>query len=100
MDQKKPAARAQQQQPVRESDPQQQQAGSNDFQPKEGKTPQQMGEGSYEGTRDYNKRTADYLKTHDVKADAEAAKPRSEEEARDMEQAEEEGKSHAKGDSK
>ena len=98
MDQKKPAARVQQQQPVRQSDPQQQQAGSNDFQPKDGKASQQMGEGSYEGTREYNQRTADYLKTHDVKADAEAAKPRSDEEARELQQAEDEGKSHSKGE--
>jgi hypothetical protein len=59
---------------------------------------QQMGEGSYEGTRDYNRRTQDYLKSHDVEQDAEAAKPRSEQEARDMQRAEEEGKSHSKGE--
>jgi hypothetical protein len=59
---------------------------------------EEMGEGSYEGTREYNKRTADYLKTHDVEKDAEAAKPRSEEEAREIERAEEEGKSHSKGE--
>jgi flagellar hook assembly protein FlgD len=88
-----------QQQPPRNSDPQQQQAGSSDFQPKaSAPKDQQMGEGSYEGTRDYNKRTAEYLKTHDVKKDAEAAKPRSEEEQREMEKAEKEGKSHSKGE--
>lgn len=88
-----------QQQPPRHSDPQQQQAGSSDFQPKPtaGK-PQQMGEGSYEGTADYKKRTEDYLKKADVEADAAAAKPRSAEEARALEQAEEEGKSHSKGE--
>ena len=88
-----------QQQPPRHSDPQQQQAGSNDFQPKanSGKQPQ-MGEGSYEGSADYKKRTEDYLKTHDVEADAEAAKPRSAEEARELERAEEEAKSHSKGE--
>jgi hypothetical protein len=59
---------------------------------------QQMGEGSYEGTRDYNQRQAEYMKTHDVKKDAEAAKPKSEEEARELKQAEEEGKSHSKGE--
>ena len=59
---------------------------------------EEMGEGSYEGTRQYNKRTEEYLKTHDVEKDAEAAKPRSEEEARDIERAEEEGKSHSKGE--
>jgi len=82
-----------QQQPERESDrDQQQQSGKP-----QGRQ-QQMGEGSYEGTRDYNQRTADYLKTHDVEKDAEAAKPKSDQEARDMENAEEEGKSHSKGE--
>jgi hypothetical protein len=91
--------RQQQQQPVRHSSmqqQQQQQSGSSDFQPQA--AGQQMGEGSYEGTRDYNQRTAEYLKTHDVKKDAEAAKPQSQEEAKDMERAEEEGKSHSKGE--
>jgi hypothetical protein len=88
-----------QQQPPRNSDPQQQQAGSSDFQPTaSAPKEQQMGEGSYEGTRDYNKRTAEYLKTHDVKKDAEAAKPSSADEQREMEKAEEEGKSHSKGE--
>jgi len=59
---------------------------------------QEMGEGSYEGTREYNKRTADYLKKADVEADAKAAKPRSEQEARDMQRAEDEGRSHSKGE--
>jgi hypothetical protein len=59
---------------------------------------QQMGEGSYEGTRDYNQRQAEYMKTHDVKKDAEAAKPKSEEEARELRDAEQEGKSHSKGE--
>ncbi|MEO5671316.1 MAG: hypothetical protein ABIR26_11540 [Ramlibacter sp.] len=89
-----------QQQPARVSDPQQQQAGSNDFQPKTGapKGQQQMGEGSYEATRDYQKNIKDYLKDADVEADAEAAKPRTEQEARELKQAEEEGKSHSKGE--
>ena len=87
-----------QQQPARDSDPQQQQAGSNDFQPKPGKGQQQMGEGSYEATRDYQKNIEDYLKDADVEADAEAAEPRSEEEARELDQAEEEGRSHSKGE--
>lgn len=56
------------------------------------------GEGSYKGTRDYNQRTDEFLKTHDVEKEAEAAKPRSEQEARDMERAEEEGRSHSKGE--
>ena len=57
-----------------------------------------MGEGSYEGTRDYNRRTQEYLKKGHVEADAEAAKPRSEEEARELKKAEDEGRSHSKGE--
>jgi hypothetical protein len=90
-----------QQQPERDSDREQQQQGSTDFQNSSGKPgarQQQMGEGSYEGTRDYNQRTEEYLKTHDVEKDAEAAQPKSEQEAREMEQAEDEGKSHSKGE--
>jgi hypothetical protein len=90
-----------QQQPQRDSDPAQQQSGSNEFQPKPaagGSKEQQMGEGSYEGTREYNERTKEYLKKADVEADAQAAKPRSEEEAREIEKAEEEGRSHSKGE--
>ena len=46
-----------QQQPARDSDPQQQQSGSNEFQRKPGARQggRQMGEGSYEATRDYQK---------------------------------------------
>ena len=44
-----------------------------------------MGEGSYEASRDYKQRTEEYMKKADVEADAEAAKPRSEQEARDLE---------------
>lgn len=89
-----------QQQPRRPGDPQQQQSGSNEFQPKPAaqKGEQQMGEGSYEGTRDYNQRTQEYLKKADVEADAQAAQPRSEQEARELKQAEEEGRSHSKGE--
>src|SRR5688500_11159070 len=89
-----------QQQPARDSDTQQQQSGSNDFQPKPAaqKKEQQMGEGSYEASRDYKQRTEEYLKKADVEADAEAAKPRSEQEARDLDEAEKEGRSHSKGE--
>jgi hypothetical protein len=84
-------------------DPSKQKAGDRSqqqsaFEPKKGPSQKQMGEGSYQGTRDYNQRTADYLKSHDVEADAEAAKPRSAEEAREMKEAEEKGKSRSKGE--
>ena len=103
---------SQQQQPAGDRLAQQQQmAGSNEFQkqgqPGQGQPgqeqgspgkPQQMGEGSYEGARDYKERTERYVKNADVEADAEKAKPRSEQEAREMKQAEDEGKSHSKGE--
>ncbi|GAC1602092.1 MAG: hypothetical protein NVS3B2_05480 [Ramlibacter sp.] len=95
----KTTPRVLQQQPSRHSDPQQQQAGSSDFQPgaNGGKQPQ-MGEGSYEGSREYQERTEEYLKKGSVEKDAEAAKPGSAEEARDLEQAEEEENALAKGE--
>src|SRR5688500_9547166 len=89
-----------QQQPARASDTQQPQSGPNEFQP----TPaaqtkeQQMGEGSYEASRDHKPKTEGYLKKADVEADAEGAKPRSEEEARDLDEAEKEGRSHSQGE--
>ena len=89
-----------QQQPERdESNPRQQQSGSSDYQPKPGaKGGQEMGEGSYEATRDYQRDIEDYLKKADVDADAKAARPKSEQEAREMDEAEREGRSHAKGE--
>jgi hypothetical protein len=90
----------QQQQQSRDGDRGQQQAGSTDFQPRANaqQGSQVEGEGSYSATRDYQKNIGEYLKKADVEADAEAAKPRSEQEARELEQAEREGKSHSKGE--
>lgn len=65
------------------------------------KQPQQdkeHGEGNYKATRDYNKGLAEHLKTHDVEREARDAEPRSEEEARQMEEAEREGRKHSKGE--
>ena len=84
-----------QQQPQRDSDPQQQRAGATDFQSSGEKV---EGEGSYTATRNYQKKVEDYMESADIHSDAEAAKPRSESEAREMEQAEREGKSHSKGE--
>jgi len=96
----------QQQQPARDRVAQQQQmAGSTEFQPgaqQQGGSgadkPQQMGEGSYEGAREYKERTERYLDQGTVERDAEAAKPQSEQEKREMEQAEEDAKSHSRGE--
>ena len=85
-----------QQQPQRDSDPQQQRAGATDFQASD--ESQVEGEGSYSATRKYQKNIQDYLDKADVESDAEASRPRSESEAKDLEQAEREGKSHSKGE--
>lgn len=94
----KPVPRILQQQPERDSDPEQQQSGTNEYQPKPGAQKGDIGEGSYEATRDYQKNIQEYLKKADVESDAEKAKPRSEQEARDLDAAEKEGRSHSKGE--
>ncbi|HSV80339.1 MAG TPA: hypothetical protein VLK85_14190 [Ramlibacter sp.] len=94
----KPVPRILQQQPERESDPQQQRSGATDFQSHGEGQSQVEGEGSYTATRNYQKNIKDYLDKADVEADAEKAKPRSESEARELEQAEREGRSHSKGE--
>jgi hypothetical protein len=88
-----------QQQPKRESDPQQQRAGATDFQSRgQAEDSKVEGEGSYSASRDYQKNIKEYLDKADVQKDADASKPRSEQEAHDLEQAEREGKSHSKGE--
>ena len=88
-----------QQQPTRDSDPQQQRSGATDFQQGgQAQGSQVEGEGSYTATRDYQKNIKDYLETADVASDAEKAKPRSESEARELDEAEREGRSHSKGE--
>lgn len=94
----KPVPRILQQQPQRDSDPQQQRAGATDSPSRPEGQDQVEGEGSYTATRDYQKNIKEYLDKADVQSDAEAAKPRSESEARELEQAEREGKSHSKGE--
>lgn len=86
----------QQQQSTRDTDSQQQQQqGSTDFQSKP-QGGQVEGEGSYSATRNYQKDIKDYLDKADVQKDMEESKPRSEQEARELQQAEDEGKSHSK----
>ena len=94
----------QQQQPPRDRVAQMQQmSGSSEFQQqgqpgKPDDKPQQMGEGSYEATKDYQQRIGRYLEDADVEKDAEKARPRSDEEARELERAEREGQSQSKGE--
>ena len=95
----KSTPRTLQQQPQRDSDPQQQRSGATDFQSRpDAQGSQVEGEGSYTATRDYQKNIKEYLDKADVASDAEASKPRSESEARDLEEAEREGRSHSKGE--
>lgn len=91
-----------QQQPQRIMDRQQQQSsGTPEFQPRAqqqggGDKPSQMGEGSYEGSRDYQNNIESYLKTANVSSDAKAAKPTTQKEADELKDAEQEGLSHSK----
>ena len=59
---------------------------------------EQYGEGSYKGTRQYNEVLKDHVEHHDIEGDARRAAPRSEEEAREMEEAERIGRSKSKGE--
>ena len=71
-------------------DPQKQQQQSG--------TGQQYGEGSYSGTRQYNQGVKDHMEHHDVEREARDAAPRSASEEKEMEDAEREGRSKARGE--
>ena len=60
----------------------------------------QIGEGSYEGSREYGESMKAYLETADVEADGEAAQPASPEEAEQLKKAEQEGLAHSKAPGK
>ncbi len=61
-----------------------------------GSSKKTIGEGSYEGTRDYQKNIKSYLEDADVAADARAARPKSKAQAQQLKRAEQEGLSHSK----
>lgn len=56
------------------------------------------GEGSYQGSKDYNERTKKFVDSGKVDEAAQAAKPQSKDEAHQMQKAERIGKQHAKGE--
>lgn len=58
--------------------------------------PEMQGEGNYTAARHYNEATKRFVDDDKVDNAAAAAKPDSPQEEREMERAEEEGKSHAK----
>ncbi|MGZ5040687.1 MAG: hypothetical protein ACXWG1_11105 [Usitatibacter sp.] len=60
----------------------------------------QYGEGNYKATRQYNEGLKEHVQNHDVEKEARDAAPRSEREAREMEDAERIGKSRARGEGK
>ncbi len=56
------------------------------------------GEGSYTGSKDYNERTKKFVDSGKVEQAAREAKPKSEQEAHEMQKAERIGKQRAKGE--
>ena len=54
------------------------------------------GEGNYKASKDYNDATKKFVESGKVDAAAEQAKPRNDQEAREMQDAEQAGKSKAK----
>jgi hypothetical protein len=56
----------------------------------------QYGEGNYKATRDYNEGLKDHVQHHDIEKEARDAAPRSEDEQREMDRAEQLGKSRSK----
>jgi hypothetical protein len=56
------------------------------------------GEGSYTGSKDYNERTKKFVDSGKVEQAADEAKPKSEQEAHEMQKAERIGKQRGKGE--
>jgi hypothetical protein len=54
------------------------------------------GEGNYKASKDYNDATKKFVESGKVDAAAEKAKPKDQQEARELEDAEKAGKDHAK----
>lgn len=54
------------------------------------------GEGNYKASKEYNDRTKEFIDSGKVDEAAEKAKPKNDQEARELKQAEEAGKSRAK----
>jgi hypothetical protein len=62
------------------------------------KDPKVQGEGDYEAARRHRKRVSEFIENNDVEKAAVRAAPESAAEAAELEDAEAEGKSHAKGE--
>ena len=59
---------------------------------------QEYGEGNYKAARQYNEGLKEHVQNHDIEKEARDAAPRSAEEASEMEEAENIGKSRARGE--
>ncbi|MDR6535705.1 hypothetical protein [Variovorax soli] len=66
--------------------------------PQDPKDPDIQGEGNYDATRRYDKAATDFVKSGKVEQAARDARPKNEAEAEALRKAEQEGKSHAKGE--
>jgi hypothetical protein len=75
-----------------------QNAPSGQQQQLQGGEGKQYGEGNYKATRDYNRGLKEHVEHHDIEKEARDAAPRSEAEAREMEQAERIAKSKSRGE--
>lgn len=64
------------------------------------KRDQEHGEGNYKATRQYNEGLKDHVQHHDVEKEARDAAPKSEEEQRQMDEAERKGRERSKGEGK
>ena len=62
------------------------------------KDPKVQGEGDYEAARRHRKRVSEFIENNDVEKVAVRAAPESAAEAEELEDAEAQGKSHAKGE--
>lgn len=64
------------------------------------KRDKEHGEGNYKATRQYNEGLKDHMQHHDVEREARDAAPKSEEEKRQMDEAERKGRERSKGEGK
>ena len=64
----------------------------------QGGSGQQMGEGSYSGTQQYNEGLKKHMNQHDIEKEALDAAPKSEQEAREMDEAERKARGKSRGE--
>lgn len=65
---------------------------------KTGEKPGPHGEGSYEGTRQYNEGMKEHVRHHDIEKEARDAAPKTAAEEKEMQEAEAKGKARSRGE--